>query len=141
MGRTLAAIWDNFELSATRRDMSAAGEASKTVALPMSAISDELPVAICEYYVGLSRRADAGNHRAPIAAILLVMDDFDVRIFTCNPIGDGSGLIGTAIIDDDNFINIGDARKLGEKAMHHPLHVRFFIVRGQKDADAGEARR
>ena len=40
----------------------------------------ELPVAIREHDIRLRRGTNAGNHRAAIAAILLVMHDFDVRV-------------------------------------------------------------
>ena len=99
----------------------------------------ELSVAIGKHHIGLRRGANAGNHRAAIAAILLMMDDFDMRIFTREAIGDRAGLVGASVVDDDDFIIIGNARKLGEKTSHHALDVRFLVVRGQKDADAWQA--
>ena len=99
----------------------------------------ELPIAIGEHHVGLRGRADAGDHRAAVAAILWMMHDLDVRVLAREAIRDRAGLVGAAVIDDDHFPVVGNARKLGEETPHHAFHVRFLIVRGQEDTDAWQA--
>ena len=68
-----------------------------------------------------------------------MMNDFDVRVFAREAIRDRAGLIGAAVVDDDHFPILGDVGKLGKKAAHHALDVRFLIVRRQKNADARQA--
>ena len=101
----------------------------------------ELAIAVREHDVRLRRRPNAGYHRATIAAVHLMMDDFDVRIFIRKAIRNRAGFIDAPVVDDDDFISMGNARKLSDEAAHHAFDIRFLIVGGQKDADAGEARK
>ena len=69
-----------------------------------------------------------------------MMDDFDVTIFTREAICDRASFIGTAVIDNDDFVVLRDAGKFGEEAAHHALDVGFLVMRWEENREPRQSK-
>lgn len=99
----------------------------------------ELPITVTQEYVGQARSFNPGNHRTPVALVALMVNHPDMRIGRHHTIYDFAGAVPATVIDYNNFVIVRHLGQLTGKPANDPLDVPFFVVRGKKYRQAGEA--
>ena len=95
----------------------------------------ELPVAVGAEDQSTSRRLKTRPQRPSVPQIRRVRNYPNPRVGLRNRACNCCRLISRAVIDDDDFKVIGNARQVLQCVTNDLLHVLRFIVAGKKDAD------
>jgi len=94
----------------------------------------KLTISVGQQNVLQPRGANPRAHRLAVTAIYPVMNHSHMAIFGRQTLRNRARAVAAAIVDYDDFVELGEPGQRGKVTAHHALDVGFLVMRRQKNA-------